>query len=245
MKKQLIVFGFLFLGLMTYAQNKPATKPATKPAVPAAKATPAAPVLKTSLDSMSYAIGMLDGKFFNSQGITKINSQFLSKGFTDALAGNVLMSPELANELVRREMQKASLVKIQPNIEAQNKFLAENRKKPGVNETASGLQYEVITMGTGAKPADTSNVKVHYEGFLLSGKKFDSSRDRGEPISFPLNQVIRGWTEGVQLMPVGSRFKFYIPYQLGYGEQGSRDVIPGGSLLIFDVELIDIVPAQQ
>jgi FKBP-type peptidyl-prolyl cis-trans isomerase len=100
-------------------------------------------------------------------------------------------------------------------------------------------------MGTGVNPADTSVVKVHYEGFLLNGKKFDSSRDRGEPVSFPLNQVIRGWTEGVQLMPVGSRFKFYIPYQLGYGEQGSRDVIPGGSMLIFDVELLEIVANPQ
>ncbi|MFN5642613.1 MAG: FKBP-type peptidyl-prolyl cis-trans isomerase [Sphingobacteriales bacterium] len=243
MMKQLITLGFLFFGMLTYAQNKPAAKPAVKPTVPAVKTVP--PILKTSLDSMSYAIGMLDGKFFKSQGISKVNTQLLSKGFSDALADKMLMSPEQANELVRREMQKASMVKIQPSIDEQNKFLAENRKKPGVKETASGLQYEVITMGTGAKPADTSTVKVHYEGFLLNGKKFDSSRDRGEPISFPLNQVIRGWTEGVQLMPIGSRFKFYIPYQLGYGEQGSRDVIPGGSLLIFDVELIDIVANQQ
>lgn len=250
MKKQLITCGFLFVGFISFAQNKPVVKPsvkvstqAGKPGTTAAKTVPAA--LKTTLDSMSYAVGMLDGTFFKGQGISKINAPILSKGFTDALSGKMLLTPEQANELVRREMQKASLAKIQPNILEQNKFLAENRNKAGVKETASGLQYEVITMGTGVKPADTSMVKVHYEGFLLSGKKFDSSRDRGEPISFPLNQVIRGWTEGVQLMPVGSRFKFYIPYQLGYGEQGSRDVIPGGSLLIFDVELIDIVSAKQ
>jgi len=103
------------------------------------------------------------------------------------------------------------------------------------------LQYEVIQMGTGPKPADTNVVKVHYEGFLLNGKKFDSSRDRGEPAQFQLNGVIRGWTEGLQLMPVGSKFKFYIPYQLGYGEQGAGGEIPGGSLLIFEVELLDIV----
>jgi FKBP-type peptidyl-prolyl cis-trans isomerase len=194
---------------------------------------------------MSYAIGVLDGTFFKTQGISKVNSNLLGKGFSDVIGGKPLMTSEQANEIVRREMQKMTLVKIQPNINQCNNFLAENKKKPGVITTASGMQYEVIKMGTGPKPADTNTVKVHYEGFLLDAQKpFDSSRERGEPISFPLNQVIKGWTEGVQLMPVGSRFKFYIPYQLGYGEQGSRDVIPGGSLLIFDVELLEIVPNQ-
>src|SRR5690606_28796547 len=129
----------------------------------------------------------------------------------------------------------------QAAIEEGEKFLAENKKRDGVKVTPSGLQYEILKLGTGPKPADTSTVKVHYEGFLINGKKFDSSRDRDEPISFALNQVIKGWSEGVQLMPVGSRFKFYIPYSLGYGEQGAGGTIPGGSALIFDVELIDIV----
>jgi FKBP-type peptidyl-prolyl cis-trans isomerase FklB len=135
--------------------------------------------------------------------------------------------------------------KIQPNIDQCNDFLTQNAKKAGVKQTASGLQYEVITEGTGARPADTSVVKVHYEGFLLNATRpFDSSRDRGAPAEFPLNGVIRGWTEGVQLMTPGSRYKFYIPYQLGYGEQGSGEAIPGGSLLIFDVELIEIVKSN-
>jgi FKBP-type peptidyl-prolyl cis-trans isomerase FklB len=103
------------------------------------------------------------------------------------------------------------------------------------------LQYEVVTQGTGVMPKDTNTVKVHYTGSLINGKVFDSSRERGEPIEFQLNGVIRGWTEGVQLMPVGSRYKFYIPYQLAYGAQGSPPVIPGGSMLIFDVELLEIV----
>jgi FKBP-type peptidyl-prolyl cis-trans isomerase len=229
------------------AQQKPATKTTAKPATAAKPATPAAaaPLMKNAMDSMSYAIGVLDGTFFKTQGINKVNSNLLGKGFSDVIGGKPLMTSEQANEIVRREMQKMTLVKIQPNINQCNNFLAENKKKPGVITTASGLQYEVIKMGTGPKPADTNTVKVHYEGFLLNAQKpFDSSRERGEPISFPLNQVIKGWTEGVQLMPVGSRFKFYIPYQLGYGEQGSRDVIPGGSLLIFDVELLEIVPNQ-
>lgn len=243
--KQLITLGFLFLGLMTNAQTKPAAKPAPKPAIAVKPAPKPAPTFKTVVDSMSYAIGMLDGTFFKNQGVSQINGSLLGKGFSDALAGKTLMTPEQANELVRREMQKAGFIKIQPNVKACSDFLTENRKKAGVKETPSGLQYEIITLGTGPKPADTSVVKVHYDGYLLDGKKFDSSRDRGEPATFPLNQVIRGWTEGVQLMPVGSRFKFYIPYQLGYGEQGSRDVIPGGSLLIFDVELLEIVSAQK
>ena len=142
---------------------------------------------------------------------------------------------------VREQLQAFMRKKSQGAIDEGEKFLAENKKRDGVKATPSGLQYEVLKLGTGPKPSDTSTVKVHYEGFLINGKKFDSSRDRGEPISFALNQVIKGWTEGVQLMPVGSRFKFYIPYTLGYGEQGAGGSIPGGSALIFDVELIDIV----
>jgi FKBP-type peptidyl-prolyl cis-trans isomerase len=190
---------------------------------------------------MSYAIGMLDANFFKTQGITSINSAALARGFADAMKGTTLCSNDQADQIVRFQMQRMSRQKIQPTIDEGLKFLAENAKKPGVKQTSSGLQYEVLTLGTGEKPADTSNVKVHYEGFLLNGKKFDSSRDRGEPTQFRLNQVIRGWTEGVQLMPVGSKYKFYIPYQLAYGEQGAGADIPGGSLLIFEVELIDIV----
>ena len=130
---------------------------------------------------------------------------------------------------MNEERQKDMSKEAEANLKKSQAFLEENKKKEGVKVTASGLQYEVLKMGDGPKPSDTSTVKVHYEGFLLNGKKFDSSRDRGEPISFGLNQVIKGWTEGVQLMPVGSRFKLYIPYTLGYGEQGSGSTIPGGS----------------
>ncbi len=118
-------------------------------------------------------------------------------------------------------------------------FLDENSKKDGITVTPSGLQYEVIKEGNGDKPADTSKVLAHYEGTLIDGTKFDSSYDRGEPSEFPLNQVIAGWTEGLQLMGVGSKYKFYIPYNLGYGERGAR-TIPPYSTLIFTVELIDI-----
>jgi FKBP-type peptidyl-prolyl cis-trans isomerase FklB len=121
------------------------------------------------------------------------------------------------------------------------KYLADNGKRKGVTTTASGLQYEVLKEGTGPKPAVTDSVSVHYHGTLIDGKVFDSSVERGEPTSFPLQGVIRGWTEGLQLMPVGSKWRFYIPSDLAYGDQAQGDDIPPGSTLIFDVELLGIV----
>lgn len=236
--KTILLASMITLSTVAVAQvNK--TAPAAKPAP-----RPVAPVLKTRTDSISYAIGVLDGSFFKSQGLDKVNGAILGQAFQDALAGRSTMTPEKCNDLLRSEMERMKLSKVQPNIDAGKKFLAENRQKAGVKETASGLQYEVITMGSGPRPADTSSVKVHYVGTLLDGKKFDSSRDRGEPITLNLQQVIAGWTEGLQLMPTGSRFKFYIPYQQGYGLQGSGP-IPGGSTLVFDIELIDIVKRDQ
>lgn len=247
-----LVVGAGFSQTKPAAAGKPTTTPpkaavATKPATPAkptstpAKAAASTVVLKNAIDSMSYAIGMLDANFFKTQGITSLNPEALAKGFADALKGTTMCSPEQADQIVRMQMQRITKQKIEPTIREGEKFLAENAKRPGVKTTSSGLQYEVITEGTGEKPVTSSTVKVHYEGFLINGKKFDSSRDRGEPTQFPLNGVIRGWTEGVALMPVGSRYKLYIPYPLGYGEQGSGDAIPGGSVLIFDVELLEII----
>jgi FKBP-type peptidyl-prolyl cis-trans isomerase len=245
MKKGLLCFVCLGSAMGLSAQQK-TTAPARKPAPTATKAAPvkpapAGPVLKTSLDSMSYAIGMLDGNFFKMQGVTQVNASLLGRGFDDMINSKPLMSPEQADQLIRRELQRMSRLKIQPNIEAGQKFLAECAKRGEVKSTASGLMYEVIREGNGARPADSNTVKVHYDGFLANGVKFDSSRDRGEPATFPVNQVIKGWTEGLQLMKVGGRYKLYIPYQLGYGEQGAGDGIPGGSALVFDIELIEIV----
>lgn len=124
--------------------------------------------------------------------------------------------------------------------EAGEQFLAENAKKDGVITTASGLQYKVLTQGTGAKPKTTDSVNVHYRGTFIDGREFDSSYKRNSPISFPLNGVIAGWTEGVQLMPVGSKYEFYIPYQLAYGARGAGGAIPPYAALIFEVELLAI-----
>lgn len=240
MSRSLFTSLFLLIASVSFAQTKPVVKPAAKPATANAPGAKPVTLLKNASDSMSYAIGVLDANFFKTQGVDSINSKALAQGFSDQMKGQTLFTPEQADQIVRSAMQKMAKAKIQPTIDQCNSFLAENAKKQGVKQTASGLQYEVIQEGTGAKPAAEDTVTVHYEGFLLDGKKFDSSRDRGEPTSFPLNRVIRGWTEGVQLMSIGSKYKFYIPYQLAYGEQGSPPTIPGGALLIFDVELIDI-----
>ena len=198
-------------------------------------------ILKNGVDSMSYALGVIDATFFKTQGVEKVNFALMNQGFQDVLNGKATMlTPQQCDMTVREQLQALLRKKAQVNIDAGEKFLAENRKKPGVVVTPSGLQYEVITMGTGPRPVDTSVVKVDYDGYLITGVKFDSSRDRGQPATFSLNQVIRGWTEGLSLMPVGSRFKLYVPYTLGYGEQDRGSTIPGGSALVFDVELLGI-----
>ena len=244
MKHIVLILATSIFSFSSIAQTKSTPPAVAKKPVAAVSAKPSF-VLKNSADSLSYAIGILDGNFFKTQGLTNIAPNALGQGFNDVIKGSTLITAEQADQIVRAELQKNARKKIQPAIEEGVKFLAENKKRPGMKQTASGLQYEVMTMGTGAKPADTSVVKIHYEGYLINGTYFDGSRKRGEPLVYPLNKLIPGWIEGVQLMPIGSRFKFYIPYQLGYGEQGSGETIPGGSTLIFDVELLDIVKSNQ
>lgn len=173
-------------------------------------------------------------------GIETINYNFelIKQGMINGLSEDTcMMTGAQANEYLQSTIDR---IKYGSTKEDGEKFLAENAKREGVVTTESGLQYEIITLGKGAKPAATDKVKVHYEGTLIDGTVFDSSIQRGEPITFGLNQVIKGWTEGVQLMPVGSKFRFYIPYDLAYGERGAGEQIPPYAALIFDVELLDI-----
>ena len=228
--------------LLSIANSQVKTTTASKPATakkPVAAAQPV-PTLKNAKDSMSYAIGMLDGNFFKMQGITEVNAQLLGKGFDDILKGKALMSPEQADQLIRREMQRMAQKKNQSTIDEGVKFMAENGKRAGVKQTASGLQYEVLKEGSGPKATLADLVKVHYVGTLLNGQQFDSSRDRGQPYETRLDAVISGWTEVLQLMSQGDRYKVWIPYQLAYGNQGSGQ-IPGGAALVFDMELVEIV----
>ena len=160
----------------------------------------------------------------------------IKQGFINGLLGDTVMTGEQAGEYIQTTMNNIKYGTVKEDGE---KFLADNALKEGVTTTESGLQYEVLKMGKGKKPAATDRVKVHYHGTLTDGTVFDSSVDRGEPIVFGLNQVIKGWTEGVQLMPVGSKFRFYIPQELGYGAQNAGS-IPPYSTLIFEVELLGI-----
>jgi FKBP-type peptidyl-prolyl cis-trans isomerase len=218
-----------------------AAKPAAKPAAtkPVAKPVPSA-ALKNQTDSASYAMGVSLASFYKSQGFTTINSAIVSKAINDVMGSKTLVLDEMACNMVMNQiMTDMQSSKSKPNIEKGEAFLRQNKARPGVKTTASGLQYEVITEGTGAKPGATDNVTVNYLGTLIDGTEFDNSYKRGEPITFPLNRVIAGWTEGLQLMSVGSKYKLYIPHELGYGLRESG-AIPAGSALIFEVELLDV-----
>ena len=198
---------------------------------------------KSPEDSLAYALGIANYFYYMTDSID-IDPVLLAKGMLDAKDGKNTLDEQAAQGFVMTYMQNRQAEQMKKmygkNIDEGEKFLADNKKRDGVQETASGLQYEVITMGTGDKPTAIDMVKVHYTGMLLDSTKFDSSLDRGEPAQFGVNQVIQGWQEGIQLMPVGSKFKFYIPYELAYGEQGTGP-IPPFSTLIFDVELLEIV----
>ncbi len=197
--------------------------------------------LTTEVEKAAYSLGVNLGNNFKQQGLdTILDLNIVVRGLLDQKDNKSQITAEEAEKVLQSYFQKLQEEQTKAMSQEGKKFLEENAKKEGIKTTASGLQYEVITMGTGAKPTATDKVKVHYEGSLINGKVFDSSYKRGEPISFPLNGVIKGWTEGLQLMPVGSKFKFYIPQELGYGERGSGQDIPPYSTLIFVVELLDI-----
>jgi len=204
-------------------------------------------VLDNEVKKFSYAMGMDVGQSIKGLG-AEIDSAALNAAIGDVLSGTALKLEAAESTKIKqdffRKKQEAQMAE-RKAAGADNKakgeaFLAENAKKEGVTVTASGLQYEVLTQGNGKKPAATDTVKVHYQGTLIDGTEFDSSYKRGQPISFPLNGVIKGWTEGVALMPVGSKYKFYIPSDLAYGERGAGAKIGPDSTLIFTVELLAI-----
>ena len=202
----------------------------------------------TKEQKISYAIGANLGTQVSHDGI-ELNLDALVQGLRDAMAGQNKFSDEQMQEafmMLQQDMQAKQQEMQAKRDEVANEekikgkmFLEENKKNPDVKVTPSGLQYKVITMGTGEKPAATNTVTVKYKGTLLDGTVFDSTEKQGgEPIQFPLNGVIPGWTEGVQLMPTGSKFIFYIPSDLAYGDRGAGPQIPGGATLIFEIELI-------
>jgi len=210
-----------------------------KPAADAQAAPAAAPEVNADL---SYSIGMLFGNNIKSAGL-QINPDNFLAGVMDVVNGK---TPKYTLEQAQGAIQTALMAiqqkKAADNLAAGNAFLDGNKKKAGVKVTASGLQYEVLAEGKGAKPKSDDTVKVNYEGKLLNGTVFDSSIQRGEPAVFPLDGVIPGWTEAIQLMPVGSKYRLYVPSNLAYGEAGAGNVIEPNSVLIFEVELLSIEP---
>ena len=208
--------------------------------------------LKTAADSVSYAIGISTGAGYKENLKTlpgdPANVDDLIAGFIQAIKGDSSakkITPQAAQAYVQTYFMEASARDAKKTKEEGEKFLAENKSKKDVFTTESGLQYQVVTEGTGDKPTATDKVKVHYTGTLLDGTKFDSSVDRGEPMEFPVNGVIKGWTEVLQLMPVGSKYIVWIPSDLAYGERGAGQDIKPNSTLKFEIELLEIVKDKK
>lgn len=199
------------------------------------------------MDKVSYALGIGIGRQLSQMGAADLNIDDFAQAIKDVIAGGLKLGDAEAQQIVQEffakqeEKQKAEAAeKGKAAKQDGEKFLAENGKKEGVITTASGLQYQVLREGNGQSPKATDTVECHYEGTLIDGMKFDSSYDRGQTATFPLNQVIAGWTEGLQLMKEGGKYRFFIPYELGYGERGAGASIPPFSTLVFDVELVSV-----
>ena len=231
MKKVILLAGLVLLLSPATAQKKKKDKnPKTQTTT-----------MMNDRDTASYCLGVNIAENLKAQGLEDINVELLSKAMSDVFEQKDLaIDQKKSVEIFQGYVASAQERKHAGNKEEGEKFLAENGKKKGVVTTASGLQYEVITMGEGPKPTLNSKVKTHYHGTLINGTVFDSSVERGNPISFPLNGVIQGWQEGLQLMPVGSKFRFFIPYNLAYGERGAGNNIGPYSALVFEVELLGI-----
>ena len=197
--------------------------------------------LNTSMDSVSYSLGISVANSVKIQGLESVDAQAIGQAFTDVFEDKELaISEEEANVILQEYFQKLANKTLEANSEAGNVFLAENAKREEVITTASGLQYEVLEKGEGESPKATDEVTVHYHGTLIDGSVFDSSVERGQPATFPVNGVIPGWVEALQLMKPGAKYKLFIPSDLAYGERGAGQMIGPNSTLIFEVQLLSI-----
>src|SRR5438094_9814981 len=203
------------------------------------------PQLKDQKDKVSYSIGMNIGANLSRQKVD-INSDVLAAGIKDAIAGQTQLTQDQVKDVMQqfeKDMEQKQKTAGEKNKTDGVKFLEENKKKEGVKTTASGLEYKVLKEGTGPQPKATDMVTVNYRGTLIDGTEFDSSYKRGQPATFPLNGVIKGWTEAVQLMKVGSKYQLFVPSNLAYGERAVSPDLSANSTLIFEVELLDAKPA--
>ena len=224
--------------------KKPPIATGAKPAV--SKTVIATPVMKTGLDSFSYAVGVNIGTSMKEQGITSLNGSLMQKAIDDVLKSKkTALTLEQCNNTLQQKLQEFSQKKSSAQKAKGEAFLAVNKTRPGVTSLPNGLQYEVLKAGeaNGAKPTAADTVVVHYTGTLIDGTKFDASTDRGEPATFPVGGVIRGWTEILQLMTKGAKWKVAIPSDLAYGDRGAGGAIAPGAALVFEIELLDIKPA--
>ena len=200
---------------------------------------------KTQLDSVSYGLGVSIGANLKQNALDTVNVEMLSKGMKDFFANKNSLTAEQADAAIRGYLGSKEKAKGEGNMKLGEAFLAANKSKPGVQVTASGLQYMIMKAGTGPKPVLTDKVTTHYHGTLIDGTVFDSSVDRGQPASFPVNGVIPGWTEALQMMPVGSKWKLFVPANLAYGERGAGGKIGPNAALVFEVELLSIDKADE
>jgi FKBP-type peptidyl-prolyl cis-trans isomerase FklB len=262
MKKSAIVMGCICvlavavaLTISAAAQDSTTAKPATAPALttpaPAAPAAQPDSPLKDQKEKVSYALGLNLANNLRKQSI-EVDPDTVLQGLKDALAGGKTLMTEdearasliqMQNEIKAKQQEKMKEIG-EANKKEGEAFLAANKTKEGVVTTASGLQYKVITTGTGPKPAAADTVVCNYKGTLINGTEFDSSYKRGQPATFPVNGVIKGWTEALQLMPVGSKWQLFIPPDLAYGERGAGNDIGPGATLIFEVEVMSIQAKQ-
>lgn len=250
MKRIVLIVCSFTIAFAVSAQTK---KPAPRPASPKSTATAAKPVmapgisLKTQNDTLSYAIGVNIGQNFRNQNLQSVNGSTLGRAVDDILKGQKTLLDEnqvaailqAYSAKLREQHMKEQAKQFEPNKKAGEAYLAANKSKDSVVTLSSGLQYKILQKGDGPKPTASDRVKTHYHGTLVDGNVFDSSVQRNQPSSFGVTQVISGWTEALQLMPVGSKWRLFVPYQLAYGESGKAPIQPY-SALIFDVELLAI-----
>jgi FKBP-type peptidyl-prolyl cis-trans isomerase FklB len=237
------------------AQTTPAPgsqkAPAAKPGTTTKPKTPAPLVLKTQKDKVSYALGMNMGKDLGGklkQGSVEVDQAILLRGVKDALSGSKLLLTDdevkavfaQLNTDIRKRLEEKARIAGEANKKEGDEFLAANKLKDGVVTLPSGLQFKILTEGTGAKPTASDSVVCNYRGTLISGSEFDSSYKRGQPATFHVNEVIKGWTEALQLMPVGSKWQIFIPSEMAYGEPGRGPQIGPNSTLLFELELLSI-----
>jgi FKBP-type peptidyl-prolyl cis-trans isomerase FkpA len=246
MKKIFLLVTLVTCSVVLFGQVKTPPKPAAKtPAKPVTKTpvktTP--PLLKNAADSAGYAIGVTIGTSMKTQYMTKVNTTVLLKALNDVLQGKPVVMDETNAITILNAYAGKMQDENNPLVLPGKVFLDSTRLRPGVKVTPSGLQYEVITEGTGVKPRAIDTFVCNYRGTLIDGTEFDASYKHNGPLVMAVNQVIPGWREGLQLMGIGSKYKFYIPYNLGYGLRGYPPDIPGGAALIFEVELLDVKKA--